>query len=122
MSDIVKMDIFPVGEDGVRHLSAEFTAHLAEYEDMAVRYKATADSMKEMLKAIMEQYGIVKLEDDNIAVNYFPASTRETFDTKTFRAENPGIYDAYCEIKPTEAFIKVKVKPMLKTEDDNGKK
>ena len=69
-----------------------------------------ADIIKETLLKGMEENGIYKIETDDILITYVAPTTRESFDSKTLRAEMPEVYDAYIKISPVAASVRVKVK------------
>ena len=58
---------------------------------------------------VMEKNGIIKFQTPELAVTYIAPTTAEKFDSKTFREENPDIYDAYVKISPVSASVRVKI-------------
>lgn len=91
-------------------LNAEVAKRLAEFEKTVKLLKEKEDELKHDILCEMEMRGILKLETDDIAVSYIAATARETFDSKTFRKDNPDLYDKYINIKPVSASIRIKVK------------
>lgn len=91
-------------------LSAELSKDIAELEVIAKEYESKKKAVRDQLKRVMEESGIVKIEDDNLTITYIGETTQEKLDTKALKKELPDIYDAYCKITPKSACIKVEVK------------
>ena len=58
----------------------------------------------------MEKRNIIKLETDDLSINYIASTDRETFDSKTFRAEHEDLYNEYIKMTPVKSSIRIKVK------------
>lgn len=91
-------------------LNPEISARIAEVERMVKVLKQEEDALKNAILAAMEANGIVKIDTPEVMINYIAETDRETFDTKTFKEENPDIYDAYCKMTPVKASLRIKVK------------
>ena len=86
------------------------SAMLADFERQA---KAIEEKQKELKKRIleeMEKHGIIKIETDDVTITYVAPTTRETFDSKAFRAKNPDLYDEYIKIGAVASSVRIKVK------------
>lgn len=68
-----------------------------------------ADILKEM-----ETRGLLKLENDEIAIRYVAPTDAESFDKSAFRKANPDLYDEYVTMKPRAAYVTIKVKEAAK--------
>ena len=66
--------------------------------------------IKQKLMEEMEEKGIIKVETDRLVVTKVSPSTREQFDKKAFREENPDLYDKYCKIASASGYIKIEMK------------
>ena len=96
--------------DGVAVLLPSASAMLAQLEREA---KAIEDRQKELKKRIMaemEKHGIIKIDTDDLTITYVAQTTREQFDGKKFRADNPDLYDEYVKIGAVSASVRIKVK------------
>ena len=83
---------------------------LAGFETQVKEIEKKQKAIKDALLAAMEQNGVVKIETPEMLVNYIAASTRESFDTATFKKENPDAYDLYCKITPVKPSLRVKLR------------
>lgn len=72
--------------------------------------KADYDAMTKRLKELMVAEGYKKIETETVSIIYKEPTTRETFDTKTFRKDMPNIYDDYAIIAPVSDSITIKLK------------
>ena len=91
-------------------LNPEASSKLAEFERMAKEIKAKQDELKQRILAEMEEHGILKIETDELTINYVAPTSRETFDSKAFRKDNPDLYDEYVKITDVSASVRMKVK------------
>ena len=68
---------------------------------------------EELLKANllnqMKEHDIkqIKIEEENIVIDYILPSSRESIDSKRLREEKPDIYDEYCKISPVKDYVKI---------------
>lgn len=97
-------------EQNTALLNPEVSSRLAEFERMAKEIKAKQDELKQRVLAEMEEHGILKIETDELIINYIAPSNRETFDSKAFRKDNPDLYDNYVKISEVSASVRMKVK------------
>ena len=58
----------------------------------------------------MKKRGIVKIDTNKLTITYIQPTTRETFDSKSFREKNPDLYDEFCKISPVKETVKVVLK------------
>lgn len=91
-------------------LNPEVSSQLAEFERMAKEIKTKQDELKQRILAEMEEHGILKIETDELTINYVAPYDKETFNSKAFRKDNPDLYDEYIKISPVAASVRMKVK------------
>ena len=91
-------------------LNPDVSSKLAEFERMAKEIKAKQDELKQRILAEMEEHGILKIDTDEMTITYVAESNRETFDSKSFRKDNPDLYDEYVKISTVSASVRMKVK------------
>ena len=104
------MDNLIVIEQNTALLNPEVSSKLAEFERMAKEIKAKEDELKQRILAEMESNGILKIETDELIINYIAPSSRETFDSKALRKDNPDLYDEYVKISAVSASVRMKLK------------
>lgn len=89
------------------------TSTLNKIVEFEKALKELEEKKKELSAQILEEMqskNILKIEADEISINYIAPSDRETFDSKTFRAEHPDLYDSYVKMSPVKASVRIKVK------------
>ena len=104
MQELIKI------ENGTPILRAETASQIAEFERMVKSIEEQEKALKSAILAEMEDKGILKVETEDVVITYVTPSDRERFDTKTFRAENPLVYDEYVTMSHVRASVRVKVK------------
>ena len=83
---------------------------IAEFEENAKKIKEQEDALKKAILAEMESKGIIKLENDVLAITYVAPTERESFDSKTFREDCPDLYDEYVVFSPVKSSVRLKIK------------
>lgn len=86
---------------------------IARIVDLERDMKAIQDqekTMREDLKAAMEEYGIVNLKTDDITVSYTAGGERETFDTAAFKADFAELYAKYTKKTAVSPTVKIALK------------
>lgn len=101
MNDLIQ---FEHGE-----LARKTVDYIIGVEKQMKALKEQYDQFKSDLLTAMEQNGIVKFESDNVRINYIGESTRETFDSKQFKADFPDLYDEYVKMSTVKPSVRVKV-------------
>ena len=96
--------------NGVASLSPYASAILADFEKQAKAIKAKEDELKKRILEEMEKNGIIKIDTAELTITYVAPTTRETFDSKAFRADNPSLYDEYVKIGAVAPSVRIKVK------------
>lgn len=97
-------------EQNTALLNPEVSIKIAEFERAVKEIKAKEDELKQRILAEMEEHGIRKIETDELTISYVAPSSRETFDSKAFRKDNPDLYDNYVKITDVSASVRMKVK------------
>lgn len=86
------------------------SAMIAEFERQIKMLEAKRDGMKKRILEEMEANGILSIETDDLHITYVAPTSRESFDSKAFRKDNPDLYDEYVKISQVSASIRMKVK------------
>lgn len=89
---------------------ADAEEKLIELKRQADEYAAKYDELKQGLLSIMQQSGVKKYESERIILTHKADTTRETFDSKTFRAEHADLYKQYVKSSVTKGGIIIKIK------------
>lgn len=97
-------------EQDVALLNPSVASALAEFERQVEEIKAKEDALKQRILEEMEANGIIKIETDALTITYVAPSSREKFDSKKFRKDNPDLYDEYVSISSVKSSIRMKVK------------
>ena len=97
-------------EQGLALIEPSVSFALAEFERQAKEIKAKQDALKQRILEEMESNGILKIDTDDLTINYIAPSTQEKFDGKAFKKDNPDLYDNYVTINPRKAYVKMTVK------------
>lgn len=97
-------------ENGEPVLRAEISSKIAEWERMVKSIEEQEKALRSEILTEMEDKGIVQIKTDELIISYVAPTDRERFDSKTFRAENPLIYDEYVTMSPVKSSIRIKVR------------
>lgn len=100
MTDLIKI------EDG--KLAQQTVDYIVAVETQMKALKEQYDTFRDELQKAMEVYGIVKFESDNVKITYVAETTRETFDSKQFKADMPDLYNEYVKLSKVKACVKIK--------------
>lgn len=103
------MDELIVFEGKTALLNPEVSIKLAEFERMAKEVKAKQDELKQKILEEMESKGILSIKTPELTISYVAPTSRETFDSKTFRKDHPDLYDEYVGISLVKASVRMKV-------------
>lgn len=91
-------------------LSEEVCEKIVSLEKQAKKIKQQQDSMKAEILDAMQKYDVVKLDNEFLKILFIPEHDAERFDSKTFKEENPDIYDSYVKISTVKPSIRITVK------------
>lgn len=96
-------------------LSKDFTDEYIEFLKYKKMVDAKEEDFKNRLKEAMRENNVYKLANDRISIAYTPETTREDFDKKRFKEENPDLFDNYLKITKVSGSLRITVK-----EEKNG--
>lgn len=91
-------------------LSEEVCEKIVSLEKQAKEIKKQQDSMKAEILDAMQKYGVVKLDNEFLKIALVPEHDTEKFNIKTFKEENPDVYDLYAKISKVKPSIRITVK------------
>ena len=96
--------------EGVAVLDPATASKIAEFERQMKAIKAAEDELKDAILAEMEDKEILSIKTEEMVISYVSETTRETFDSKKLRADDPDLYDKYCRITPVKSNIRIKLR------------
>lgn len=67
------------------------------------------DRFKTALLQAMEKNGVTKFEGKDVKVTYVAETTKETFDSKQFKADMPDLYNEYVKFSSVKPSVRIKV-------------
>ena len=91
-------------------VSEEVCERIISLEKQAKEIKKQQDSMKNEILDAMQKYGVLKFENEFLKIAFIPEHDAEKFDSKTFKEENPDVYDLYAKITKVKPSIRITVK------------
>lgn len=91
-------------------LSEEVCERIINLEKQAKEIKKQQDNMKAEILDAMQKYGVLKLDNEFLKIALVPEHDAERFDSKTFKDENPDVYDMYVKISKVKPSIRITVK------------
>ena len=83
---------------------------IIKIEEQIAELKKAQEEMKSKLIQEMAIRNIKKIETEKITITYIEPTTRETFDTKSFRADHSDLYDEDAKLSDVKAAIRIGVK------------
>lgn len=116
--------------------SAKITTEVVSSEEFAQKYetltsltkyladlKKTVDAnIKEVIKERYYETGENSLASSSVKYTYIPSTTRETFNSKAFKADNPEVYKKYVKVSPVSDSLKTfKIKNVNSEEEGESK-
>lgn len=104
MNNLIKI------ENGTATLDNNVTKQIADFETQIKAIKKREDELKQSILEAMKENDIIKIDNDNLTINYVAGHDQERFDTKAFKAENKMIYDEYVKIIHVKDSVRIKVK------------
>lgn len=88
----------------------EVCERIISLEKQAKDIKKQQDSMKKEILDSMQKYGVLKIDNEFLKIAFIPEHDTEKFDSKTFKEENPDVYDLYAKISKVKPSIRITVK------------
>ena len=67
-------------------------------------------ALKQAILEEMEAKNILKIENDDLVLNYIAPTDRETFDSKSFKEDHQDMYDEYIKMTPVKSSVRIKLK------------
>lgn len=92
------------------NLSEEIVKKLVKFEKQAKKIKEQEDQIKQAILDAMQKYGVLKLENDLLSITYVGATTRESFDSKSFKKDYEDLYNKYINLNLVKSSIRIKIK------------
>lgn len=92
------------------NLSEEIVKKLVKFEKQVKKIEEQEDQIKQAILDAMQKYGVLKLENDLLSITYVGATTRESFDSKSFKKDYEDLYNKYINISLVKPSIRVKIK------------
>lgn len=68
------------------------------------------NELRKKLLTTMKKNNITKIENDNILISYVDETTREDFDKKKLKQEQPKVYNKYIKIVSVKSSLRIKLK------------
>ena len=90
--------------------SEEVCERIISLEKKAKEIKKQQDIMKNEILEAMQEYGVLKLDNEFLKIAFIPEHDKENFDSKKFKEENPDVYDMYAKISKVKPSIRITVK------------
>ena len=91
-------------------VSDEVCERIISLEKQAKEIKKQQDSMKNEILDAMQKYSVLKFENEFLKIAFIPEHDAEKFDSKTFKEENPDVYDMYAKISKVKPSIRITIK------------
>lgn len=91
-------------------LPEEVCEKIVSLEKQAKEIKKQQDSMKNEILDAMKKYGVLKIDNEFLKIAFIPEHDAERFDSRTFKEENPDIYDSYVKLSKVKPSIRITVK------------
>lgn len=94
-------------EDG--KIAPKTVEFIKAVESQMKTLKEQYDDFKTALLQAMEKNGVTKFDDYGVKINYIAETTRETFDSKQFKADMPDLYNEYVKFSSVKPSVRIKV-------------
>lgn len=104
------MELINFNVYGVAILNPEASKQIAEYEKAIKIIKEQEEQLKQKILDEMKANNIIKIDTDDLTINYVAETYREDFDKTKFKKEKPDLYDDYIKITTVKENIRIKVK------------
>lgn len=97
-------------ENDIALLDTEISKQIADFERTIKEIEEKEKNLKQAILEEMENKNILKLENDDFIISYIAPSDRETFDSKSFKADHQDMYDEYIKMTPVKSSVRIKLK------------
>lgn len=88
---------------------AELISQIKACETQKKALEEQEKLMRDNLLEAMTEYGVWDLEVDGLKVTRIPETTRDSFDSKKFKADEPLMYAMYTKTSPVKQSLRIKV-------------
>ena len=102
----IRKDVVTVADEKAIAVVRELSSVLVEIAEL----EAKRDAMKKGLEDMFEQFGVEKWQTDAFTITRVKGSTRDTFDSKKFKEDNPELYAEYIRTSEVKPSIRIKLK------------
>lgn len=96
-------------ETSLQTVDQNTMAHFGSVLKQIAELEKSIEPIREQIKAEMEKRGILALNAGDVSITYVSPTTRETFDTKRFKAENASLYEQYKKTIEVKSSIRIKL-------------
>jgi len=96
-------------ETSLQTVDEQTLANFGNVLKQIAELEKSIEPIREQIKSEMEKRKILALKAGNVSVTYVCATTRETFDTKRFKAENSDLYKQYTKTSEVKSSIRIKL-------------
>ena len=83
---------------------------IVDIENKIVELKQAENLLKSTLLEEMTKRGIKKIDTPKLSITVVDETTKETFDSKSFRKDHRDLYDDYVKISDVKSYVKIGVK------------
>ena len=90
--------------------SEEVCEKIISLEKQAKEIKKQQDSMKKETIVAWLSFGVISRVIEFLKIAFIPEHDTEKFNIKTFKEENPDVYDLYAKISKVKPSIRITVK------------
>lgn len=97
-------------ENDIALLDTKISKQIADFERTIKEIEEKEKNLKQAILEEMENKNILKLENDDFIISYIAPSDRETFDSKSFKADHQDMYDEYIKMTPVKSSVRIKLK------------
>lgn len=97
-------------ENGIATLDSNVVSQIVQFEKTIKAVKEAEEELKSRILAEMEERNLIKIETDDLLINYIAPTSREVFDSKALREADPDVYDAYIKLSTVKSSIRFKLK------------
>ena len=95
-------------EEDARIWLGEHEAELENLLQAKANIEEQIQALRLQIQQQMEQHGVSNMKSEKYDITDSPAKTTMQFDSKAFKEENEGLYNAYCKPKQREASIVIR--------------
>lgn len=95
-----------VREESSLSVPVDMVTAIAEW----LRAEQVAKDVKERLKALMEEHGVMKWENEVFTASLTAPTTSTTFDSKAFEKADPETYEKYLKTTERKGSLRIKLK------------